>query len=217
MFTVENIAIRFTILESAAKQLIRHSLVKRVLSSSCYSPLGLHKYSTLQGKNTIQWFFSLSGNQIHTVVIQIYTVTDGFISLALLLLIITSNIVVKESQGNWYCSIPVNRSCANTSSYVDCHSQNYSCTAYSCNSQSAGCSCKIGSYNCSNDCNYVSPDVCNCEKEPQSCYCLGGVYSTVLCVSYTVFIQIHPISFLPDKTTKNLNEVCKNEPLKDGL
>ncbi|XP_051763506.1 putative adhesion G protein-coupled receptor E4P [Ctenopharyngodon idella] len=102
---------------------------------------------------------------------------------ALLLLIITSNIVVKESQGNWYCSIPVNRSCANTSSYVDCHSQNYSCTAYSCNSQSAGCSCKIGSYNCSNDCNYVSPDVCNCEKEPQSCYCLG------------------------DKTTKNLNEL----------
>ncbi|XP_048051823.1 adhesion G protein-coupled receptor E3 [Megalobrama amblycephala] len=100
---------------------------------------------------------------------------------ALLLLIITSNIVVKKSQGNWYCSPLVNTShCANASSYLDCGGHNYFCTAYSCSSQSAGCSCKIGPYNCSSDCNYVSPDVCNCNASSHSCYCLGDTTQSKL-------------------------------------
>ncbi|KAK9981626.1 hypothetical protein ABG768_001150 [Culter alburnus] len=100
---------------------------------------------------------------------------------SLLLLIITSNIVVKKSQGNWYCSPLANTShCANASSYLDCGGHNNYCTAYSCIPQSAGCSCKIGPYNCSSDCNYVSPDVCNCNASSRSCYCLGDTTQSKL-------------------------------------
>ncbi|XP_077057441.1 adhesion G protein-coupled receptor E3-like [Siphateles boraxobius] len=84
---------------------------------------------------------------------------------ALQLMIIT----IVKSQGNMYCSPLANTNCTNSSS-VNCHRQNDSCTAYSCNPQSDGCSCKVGSYNCTSVCNYeVSPDICKYNAVPPSC------------------------------------------------
>ncbi|XP_016139846.1 putative adhesion G protein-coupled receptor E4P [Sinocyclocheilus grahami] len=95
-------------------------------------------------------------------------------------MIIISNVAIDKSQGHQYCSPLANTSyCANSSSYVDCHGQNVSCKAYSCIPQSPGCSCMIGSYDCSSKCRYeASPDLCICSAD--TCLCLNGVYSTVL-------------------------------------
>lgn len=118
----------------------------------------------------------------HPVIIQIYIITDGFISLALQLMLVAYNIAIGQCQKSYYCSPLANTStCANTSSYVEraCLGQNTACMAYSCNSKSSGCSCKLGSYNCSINCNYdIYSDLCDCRAETHSCTCLGGVYNT---------------------------------------
>ncbi|XP_016375332.1 adhesion G protein-coupled receptor E3-like [Sinocyclocheilus rhinocerous] len=105
------------------------------------------------------------------------------LSLVLLLMIIISNVAIDKSQGHQYCSPLANTSyCANSSSYVDCHGQNVSCKAYSCIPQSAGCSCMIGSYDCSSNCSYeASPDLCSCSA--YTCLCLNDMMNTSNSVS----------------------------------
>lgn len=141
------------------------------------------------------------------------------LSLALLLLIIISNVAIDKSQGHRYCSLLANASyCTNSSSHVDC--REHSCKAYSCILQSPGCSCMIASYNCSSSCNYEAPpNFCSCTAD--TCLCLNGVYSTVLkccpCVSYGLFI--HDLSqFFPsryDEYFKQHKWECGNEFLQD--
>lgn len=157
-------------------------------SENCISPCKV---------NYIQWF-SLSSNQ--------RLISDGFLSLALQLMVITSNVAIVKSQGNWYCSPLANKTCANASSYVDCLGQNDSCKAYSCIPQSEGCSCMVGSYNCTSECYYEVrvPDICKYKADSHSC--LRGVSSTVLrvysffvCPMYFFFFQFHPFFFFPSR------------------
>ncbi|KAG1944784.1 adhesion G protein-coupled receptor E3-like [Pimephales promelas] len=85
-------------------------------------------------------------------------------------MIITSNVAILQSQGNWDCPPLANTTCGNATSYLACGGQNDSCTAYSCNLQSDGCSCMVGSYNCTSDCRYeVSPDICKYTANSRSC------------------------------------------------
>lgn len=175
-------------------------------SANCYSPCKVHY---------IQWFSPSSNQRL---------ISDGFLSLALQLMVITSNVAIVKSQGNGYCSPLANITCANASSYVDCRGQNDSCKAYSCIHQSYGCSCMVGSYNCTSDCYYEVrvPDICkyNANSPP----CLRGVYSTVLRV-YSFFVcpmlflfNFILFFFLPDlKTPENTQGVCENEFRKNGL
>ncbi|KTG07328.1 hypothetical protein cypCar_00046835 [Cyprinus carpio] len=94
------------------------------------------------------------------------------------LMIIISNVAITKSQGHWYCPPSANTSnCINSNSYVDCHGQNVSCKAYSCTPQSPGCSCMIGSYNCSSNCSYeASPKVCSCNAD--NCHCLNDMINS---------------------------------------
>ncbi|XP_026102519.1 uncharacterized protein LOC113074024 [Carassius auratus] len=87
------------------------------------------------------------------------------------LMIIISNVMITKSQGQWYCAPSGNTSnCTNSNSYVNCLGQNVSCKAYSCAPQSPGCSCMVGSYNCTSDCSYsASLEVCSFTADTRHC------------------------------------------------
>ncbi|CAM4467751.1 unnamed protein product [Leuciscus chuanchicus] len=104
---------------------------------------------------------------------------------ALQLMVITSNVAIIKSQGNWYCSPLANITCANASSNVNCRGQNDSCKAYSCIPLSDSCSCMVGSYNCTSDCYYEErvPDICKYNTYPPSCL-RASLY--VLCCFYLI-------------------------------
>ncbi|XP_073763018.1 adhesion G protein-coupled receptor E1 isoform X4 [Danio rerio] len=109
---------------------------------------------------------------------------------ALQLMLVAYNIAIGQCQKSYYCSPLANTStCANTSSYVEraCLGQNTACMAYSCNSKSSGCSCKLGSYNCSINCNYdIYSDLCDCRADTHSCTCLGDMTTSVGSPNQTV-------------------------------
>ncbi|XP_043094040.1 adhesion G protein-coupled receptor E3-like [Puntigrus tetrazona] len=129
---------------------------------------------------------------------------------ALPLMIIISNAAINESQRQLYCPPSTNTSsCANSSSYVDCHGQNVSCEAYSCSPQSPSCSCLIGSYNCSSDCSYkASPDLCNCKAD--TCSCLNDMNNPQDMPEKTVQNIMNSIDQLPNIISMMSAEVAEN-------
>ncbi|XP_051982624.1 adhesion G protein-coupled receptor E3-like [Xyrauchen texanus] len=59
--------------------------------------------------------------------------------------------------------------------HVDCYKRNTSCKAFSCQDQSDGCTCSVGSYNISNSYYEYPPDFCTCKSTGRICNCLNDV------------------------------------------
>ncbi|KAA0721812.1 hypothetical protein E1301_Tti022593 [Triplophysa tibetana] len=131
-------------------------------------------------------------------------------SLTVLKLLILSNLLIQRSlqATNWRCPPVKNNSCTNVSNYFNCSGSNRTlhCSVQSCELRSVGCSCRLGSYNLTN---YSTPDLCTCEANDQSCYCLNDLKTQdIQSVPITSVMEI--VGLISNMTTQIPPEIAKD-------